>query len=100
VANQWDTNDGDRIARRLAAAGLSYRELEKRTGISTTTLQAWCKGRGNPTISKLRVLAQHIGCSAVDLIADPPIGTDRDAVIDALASTRGQLDHLAGLLGA
>lgn len=63
----------DRISAQLAARGISQAELSRMTGISTGLISQWKKRSQQPSMQKLKLVAQALGMSVDELMgADPP----------------------------
>jgi transcriptional regulator with XRE-family HTH domain len=59
---------GGRITGFRRDAGLSQRDLAKRTGIAQSTISAAERGAREPDLGTIRKLAAAMGVSAVDLL--------------------------------
>lgn len=61
------------IKKFLSAANVSVRELEKRAGLKSSTIQNILLGRSkNPTIKVLQLIAKELNCSIDNLISGDP----------------------------
>ena len=59
---------GRNVARIRRAQGLTQEQVEERSGFSQQYLSGLERGRRNPTIVSLYLLAQALGVSHVDLV--------------------------------
>ena len=59
---------GDRIKKRTKEIGLTQKALAKRAGLSSSNLNDVVKGRSDPGINKLQVLARYLRVDLVWLI--------------------------------
>ena len=59
---------GRNVARIRHAQGLTQEQVEERSGLSQQYLSGLERGRRNPTIVSLYLLAQALGVSHVDLV--------------------------------
>jgi transcriptional regulator with XRE-family HTH domain len=61
---------GRNFARLRAASGLTQEQLAERCGVSQQYISGLEKGRRNPTIVTLYVIAQGLGVSHVELVRE------------------------------
>jgi transcriptional regulator with XRE-family HTH domain len=61
---------GRNFARLRAASGLTQEQLAERCGISQQYLSGLEKGKRNPTVVTLYVIAQGLGVSHVELVRE------------------------------
>ena len=54
-------------------AGITDYRVAQETGISTSTLTNWKKGRYTPKVDKLSKIATYFGVSIEDLVNDDPM---------------------------
>lgn len=50
----------------------SQKVLSVRTGLPTSTINSWCKGKSEPNSAQLVVLADYFGCSTDELLGREP----------------------------
>lgn len=63
--------DLTRIDRKCVEAGISRRELARRSGVSPRTLEAWATGLRVPRdVYVLRKVARALGCQIEELLED------------------------------
>lgn len=61
--------NSNRIDRKCIEAGLSRRELARRSGVPVQTLESWASGKRIPRdVYQLYKVAQALGCHIEDLI--------------------------------
>lgn len=60
----------DRLAARRSRQGLDQHSLAQRAGVSAGSISAWERGVNEPTVQKLRDLAEALGCSVGWLIGE------------------------------
>lgn len=58
-----------RLRRRL---GMSLEELEGKTGISSSSLSLYERGKGNPTLQSIQLLAQSLNVPIYELLGEYP----------------------------
>lgn len=61
---------GRNFARLRAASGLTQEQLAERCGVSQQYISGLEKGRRNPTVVTLYVIAQGLGVSHVELVRE------------------------------
>ncbi len=67
------TENMTRIDKRCIEAGISRRELSRRSGVPIRTLEAWAKRTRLPRdVYQLQKVAQALGCYIEDLIEPDP----------------------------
>lgn len=71
AAIKLTTNLGVNCRARRAKLGISQAELSERTGVAASHLSYIEHGRANPTLEIVQLLADGLGCSALDLLSDP-----------------------------
>lgn len=71
AASQLAINLGVNCRARRAKMRISQAELSERTGIAASHLSYIEHGRANPTLEVLRTLAEGLGCTVLDLLAEP-----------------------------
>lgn len=75
---------GARLRELRAAAGLSQRELAKRSGTSSAAISNFEAGNNAPTLGTLVRLAEALGCNVTELVrvldrgARPPRRTGKE----------------------
>ncbi|MCC8037324.1 MAG: helix-turn-helix domain-containing protein [Bacteroidales bacterium] len=61
-----------RVKELLKQRGMTAKELASRLGMTETGLSIALSDRGNPTLARLRQIADVLGVSVADLFAEPP----------------------------
>ncbi|QHD70832.1 helix-turn-helix domain-containing protein (plasmid) [Sphingobium yanoikuyae] len=64
-------NLGTNCRERRAKLRISQAELSERTGVAASHLSYIEHGRANPTLEVMKLLADGLGCSVLDLLAEP-----------------------------
>lgn len=63
--------DGKRVAALRNAAGLTQVALAMRAGLDPSLVSRIERGSANPTLSTVEALAQALGVTVADLLAEP-----------------------------
>lgn len=71
AAYELARNLGANCRARRAKLGISQAELSERTGVAASHLSYIENGRANPTLEIVQLLANGLGCSALDLLSEP-----------------------------
>ena len=67
IEDDWRSEFGYRLARRMRLKAISQADLANEVGISTVTLSRYLNGRATPTGYMLFRLSQALGCSMSEL---------------------------------
>jgi transcriptional regulator with XRE-family HTH domain len=86
-----------RLRRFREQYGISRSELATRTGLSRPTIWAWESGKTQPRLSNLRVLANVLGISQLELVGGLEAAVPDDEVEAMLATGWEHGDLPAGL---
>lgn len=62
---------GANLRRARRSAGLTQAELAQRAGLGQPAISLIEAGQANPTVQTLQQLADALGCSLADLLANP-----------------------------
>ena len=81
----------DNIRRLRRAAGLSQEELAGRLGVSRQSVSLWEQGETNPTVENIYAMAEVLGVSFDELMAEP---VDPKPIPDGEAVTARSYDEL------
>lgn len=65
-----DGSSGRRLSEYLRGAGVSRRELARRTGLDQRTVSALCSGRREGNMATWRAIARALGCSLDEIVGD------------------------------
>ena len=77
--------------RRARAGRYTIAQLSQRSGISAGLLSLVERGRGNPSINTLGSIAEALGVSLPELVADAIASTGQDTLIATLRSADGDV---------
>lgn len=64
------TFDIPRAKAKMAAAGKSYADLARRLGYERQAVGHWFRGRGEPDVQQMKVIAEELGCHWLELVSD------------------------------
>lgn len=71
----------ENLLKLLGENGLTQRELAERVGLSTVSLNRWCKGKTRPNSAALEKIASYFGMTVAELCG----GGDKQEVIRKLS---------------
>jgi len=80
-----------KAVRRARAGRYTIAQLSQRSGISAGLLSLVERGRGNPSINTLGSIAEALGVSLPELVADAIASTGQDTLIATLRSADGDV---------
>ena len=82
-----------KFRRLLNASGMSFRDIEKKTGISAATLCRYANGKFTPTVEKVKQIADALGVPPTSFVGVDYIVDDK-YVIEQMRqlSDEGQLE--------
>lgn len=63
---------------RMTRAGLTYADLAKPFGFERQAIGHWFRGRGEPSVQQMKVLAEQLGCHWLELVTDETIVVYKD----------------------
>lgn len=70
---------GKRLGGLMNERGLTFRELEKETGVSKSSLNDYVCGKGDPSLSRVKILADYFNVDITYLIAEDEESQKRGA---------------------
>jgi transcriptional regulator with XRE-family HTH domain len=98
----WGQEVGDKLRRVRESAGITQRELEKRSGVSRATIQNYEAGRvlDDPPVRILTALAVGLGVDMTELLPDNYMGRTALGIIQRMEADRGKdLARLQAIAG-
>ena len=76
-----------RLRRALAVAKMTQTTLAARLGVLHCAINMYVRGKSDPSIDRLRTIAQILDCSVADLVYPPPAVDAAPAVVADPAAT-------------
>lgn len=73
---------------KLKAAGKGYPELAAALGYRRQAVGHWFRGRGEPTVQQMKVIAEVLGCHWLELVTDDATVVFQTAEVERLARMR------------
>ena len=89
---------GNRLSKARGEAGLSMRELSRRSGVSVAHLSRLERDQQDPTVGMLRTIAEALGMELLDLVIDPDVSIRHRVIADTAELTSRELGKIAGVI--
>lgn len=75
---------------RLDALGKSYADLAKPLGYERQAVGHWFRGRGEPNVQQMKIMAKELGCHWLELVTD-------DTMVIYTEEERKRVEAMRGL---
>lgn len=75
---------------KLAEANKSYADLARPLGYERQAVGHWFRGRGEPTVQQMKIMAKELGCHWLELVTD-------DTLVIYREEERRRVERMRGL---